>query len=92
MAVTEKLGLPRIRYCSIREPSDVARNFCSFTQAIDELTKLTPFTAERRFVELQQKLDLVVNRDVEWILFERALPRCCDLGRRYECDLPLLKA
>src|SRR4030095_16309551 len=43
-AVTVKLGLPRMRYCSIRDPADVARNFCSFTHTTEELTKLTPFT------------------------------------------------
>ncbi len=42
-AVTVKSGLPRIRYCSMREPSEVARNFCSLTQTIDELTNETPF-------------------------------------------------
>jgi hypothetical protein len=31
-------------YCSMREPSEVAKNFCSLTQAIEELTKLTPVT------------------------------------------------
>ena len=46
----------------MRDPSEVARNFCSLTQRIDELTKLTPLVSIAACVELQQELHLVVER------------------------------
>ena len=74
-------------YCSIREPSDVARYFCSFTHAIDEFTKLTPFTPRAASLIFKSIAIFSSAGTSNGSSFNGAFPLRDDLRRRHQLDL-----
>ena len=85
-AVTEKLGYERISDCSMCDPSVDAKYFCSLHELHERVDEARARHLQRLVVDLQQQIELRLQRHVERVLLDRRVP--ARLRKRFDRRQP----